>query len=292
MMSERDGNFVRAVFVHFAAPAAALCATGPYLADLNAEAQAEVVRDADQGRLAEIVGSQWIEMSEDRIGAEGLVVEERGRGANRRRAYVLGMSGSGAEREAKLFRVLTFLERVGALMTMGRVSPHDLAGYMRDDACRWREHLLDLKHRSEHAPTLDQARFEQLEKAITAAQMLCNDGPNVAIAASMWQPMRLIDEAVWSEGDQVLVTAVIRNDNMVAAPTPVLRLGSRAGYWLVFPSDAEIPANEEIYIRGRLPWPHDGIATGITLVTKESDFAAISDAQRFPNRGGQTRNYE
>lgn len=103
-MPEKDGNFVRAVFVQFAAPAAALVATGPHLAELNANGQAEVVREADKGRLAETIGSQWIEMSEDRVAAEALVVEERRRAASRRRSYVLGTSGSGAEREAKLFR--------------------------------------------------------------------------------------------------------------------------------------------------------------------------------------------
>ncbi|MBL8550347.1 MAG: hypothetical protein JNJ73_10200 [Hyphomonadaceae bacterium] len=293
-MPDGRDTILHAVFVGVALPAATVYATTPYVAEMNATAQAEVMRETDQARLAETLGVQWIEMSEDRIGAEALVLRERGRGIHRHRVYVLGMSGSGSKEEAQLFRVLTFLEKVGALMAKGRVSSHDLGGYMLEDARRWREHLRALRDRSAAAPSLDQARFEQLRRAITAAEMLSGEGDYLPVATRNWQPLRLLEERVSLRDGQTWIEAVIRNENLVASPVPAVRVGARAddganiGFWLLFPSDGQVPANGEITLRGSLPWPDQGVATGVALVTSDDDFTATSEAQRFPNRGRQT----
>lgn len=292
-MPDNDDKISRAIFIHVAA----IAISAPYVAAVSQQAQTQAVRQLDQERLAEALGVEWSGMTETAIAAEALLLHERGRGANRRRVYTLGFSGSGAENQPELFDILSYFEKTGSLMTMGRVRAPDLAGYLRQDAPRWRDLLRDLRDRSEAADrTLDRNRYEQLLHAIAALDMICADSAGAAIATASWSPMRLVAEELSAGGGETLLRAVVQNDNIIDAPVPALRVpfgtndGVPLGFWLVFPSDAVIPANGEIEIRGRLQWPEDGVASGgVALVSDAADYASARNTdRRFPGGGGDT----
>jgi hypothetical protein len=300
MMSVRRGNLARAIFIPFAGTTAATLLTAPYLIAETQSAQSQSARQLESERLAGERGSQWSDLSASADEAENLLRRhERGRGrgqgrGNRRRPYVLGMTGSGTVGEAQLFEIMTYFEKVGNDIAMGQVDARRLAVYLREDIHRWQALLTDLRARGD-AP-LDGNRYEQLTHAIAALDLLAAGDSEYRTALATWRPLRLVHGQLFAEGArETVVRATIQNDNAVASPVPVLRVefqthdGVRIGSWLLFPSDAEVPPLGEIEIRGRLEWPTEGVPSVVGLLAEALDYDEVRSAtHRFPGPGGET----
>lgn len=306
-MRGNSGKLARAIFIPatatFVGSAAANLATADYVVERSAAAELQIGRRLAAESEMRAFAAEWAALEQTADIAERLLRRhERGYGrgggrGNRRRPYVLGITGSGTEGEPELFEITTYFEKLGSITAMTGVAITDARVFLQEDGCRWLDLLADLRDRSLHErPALDGNRFEQLTHAVSALRLVCAEAVEARHAVASWQPLRLVEEGLTPGTGETLLRAVVQNDNIIDSPVPALRVAFRThdgipvGVFLVFPSDEDVPGNGEIVIRGRLPWPSEGVASGVTLVRDPGDFLRGRGLEdRFPGPGGGTR---
>lgn len=251
----------------------------------------------ERGDQAEVAFAEWVELRERASAAERLIQHESSRRRGRASIYRLGMSGgSSILGERELFSIMAYFEVWGARAARGSVDPAKLSSYLGDASAHWLELLTELRDRSTLNPPLDGDRHEQLLHAITGAEIIANAGAQ-RFNALDWTPLRLLFERVSDDAPgESIYEATIHNPNDTSSPVPGLCIefrdeaGARIGHWLVFPSDAAIPARSDIEIRGRVEWPSRGKPTALRFADALSDFYGADGLRdRFPGPGGTTR---
>lgn len=311
-MSAKPRKLARTIFVPVTASLAtgitsgvsATIITTDYTVERGAAADLRVGRQLVAEAQMRAFAAEWAALEASADAAEALLRRhERGWGrglgrGNRRRMYVLGITGSGTRGEPQLFEITTYFEKLGAMTAMAGGAISDARRFLQEDGCRWQDLLADLRQRSlDVRPALDGNRFEQLTHAISTLRQICADDSEARHAIATWQPMRIVEEELVPRTGETVLRAVIQNDNIIDSPVPALRVAFRThdgvplGFFLVFPSDEAVPHNGEIVIRGRLPWPAEGVASGVSLVSNPGDFLrgrGLDD--RFPGGGGGTWN--
>lgn len=313
MMPEKPIKFARIVFVPVTAASIAggvasgvgtTIITTDYVVERGAAADLRVGRQLAAESQMRALAHEWGALEPSQDTAEALLRRhERGGGrglgrGNRRRPYVLGITGSGTRGEPELFEITTFFEKLGTMTAMSGGAITEARTFLKGDVCRWRDLLSDLRQRSlDEYPALDGNRFEQLTHAVSTLRQICAADAEGRHAIAAWQPMRIVEESLAPRTSETVLRAIIQNDNIIDSPVPALRVAFRThdgvplGFFLVFPSDEAIPRNGEVVIRGRLPWPAEGVASGVTLVSDPADFLrgrGLDD--RFPGGGGGTWN--
>lgn len=266
-------------------------------AAIGVPAGIHIAHAIERGDQAEVAFAEWVELRERASAAEHLIQHGCARRRGRASVYRLGMSGgTPVPGEQELFSIMAYFEVWGARAARGSVDPARISSYLGDAPARWFELLTELRDRSALKPPLDGDRHEQLLHAITGAETIANAGTQ-RFSALDWIPLRLLFERVSDEEQGASIyEATIHNPNNTKSPVPGLCIefrdeaGARVGHWLVFPSDAAIPAQGDIEIRGRIEWPARGKPTALRFADALSDFYAADGLRdRFPGPGGTTR---
>lgn len=259
-----------------------------------------VAHEIARGDQAEAAFREWIELRPRAAVAFDLITRHEHTVSGRRRKpqpYSLSLSSeSQIAGEAELYLVLDFFEFRGSQICRGRIDPAQFSSYLGDAPRDWLRALEDLRDRSRDRPALDGDRYEQLTHVITALRVLANVDLD-RISFLDWRPIcmeneRLIDD---DETRETTFEVSLQNRNLASSPIPGLciecrnEIGERVGQWLIYPSDAFIPALSAIEVRGRIAWPEAGRPAALRFVeTVEDQYGAGNLRGRFPGPGGST----